>query len=107
MKVWNLNRLVLTGAVLEGEFSMETESEGPQRVMSRVPNKTDTNTPTLANPPMGLFTIPSLSFGLARVLEADVFHAPGGLPQGGYVLYDLFIRSVFGHLIFVRVGDLL
>ena len=104
MKVWNLNSLVLTGAVLEGEFPIETESEGPHRVMTRVPSNTKTNTPTLANPPIILFTIPSTS---RVVLEADVFHAAGGLPQGGYVLYDLFICSVFGHLILVRVGDLL
>ena len=104
MKVWNLNCLVLTGAALEGEFSIETESEGPHRVMSRVPNKTKTNTPALANPPIILFTIPSTS---RVVFEADVFHAAGGLPQGGYVLYDLFIRSVFGHFILVRVGDVL
>jgi hypothetical protein len=63
MKVWNLNCLVLTGAVLEGEFSMETEPEGPHRVMSRVPDKINANIPTLKNQPMALFTIPSTSSG--------------------------------------------
>lgn len=92
MKVCNLNRLVLTGAVLEGEFSMETESEELHRVMSSVGNKTKTKNPTPANQPIVLFTKSSSSSGLARViLEVDVFHTTGCLPQGGYEIDDLFI----------------